>query len=202
MKFPVQVGDAYFSDQFRYKVHLSEEMITHKEYYKKLEEALKEEGLTFLEYIKSYKKAIQLRDIFNNKKKEEYESDVTRWENGEYDERELEKIEEIQKMCEEDNEKYISMGLVDKDLNILEDNVMEHINKKREKQLELCHSTNSPYFYISSCFKCNHDPYKIKVQTITVFDKKIKRVTEPITLEDASNRLTTGCPHCSASFVD
>lgn len=51
------------------------------------------------------------------------------------------------------------------------------------------------------CFRCRCNIYEAKTAIENIFGEE-KEVTTGITVEEASSRDITGCPHCHASFCD
>lgn len=68
-------------------------------------------------------------------------------------------------------------------------------NKSIEAQKKYCKEKRYPHFAPSGghCWSCGRNIYE---------PKENKYGTTGITLEQASNQLVTGCPHCHRSYCD
>lgn len=72
---------------------------------------------------------------------------------------------------------------------------MYDIDKARKAQREYCDKNHLPHFapYDGCCFRCGRNIYS---------PVKYPKYTVGITVEEAGSTLITGCPFCSASYVD
>lgn len=73
--------------------------------------------------------------------------------------------------------------------------------KAREAQEKYCNETGTPHFAPNSgrCWKCGQNIYE-QIEKISRYSDKT--YTTGISVEEARERLVTGCPHCNRSYVD
>ena len=79
-----------------------------------------------------------------------------------------------------------------------------NVQESVRAQAEYCEIKGAPHFAPKNgvCWKCKSNIYEKKDQ---VYGKgtKFEQVLESgITVEKASSRLVTGCPHCNRSYCD
>jgi hypothetical protein len=82
-----------------------------------------------------------------------------------------------------------------------------NVSESMKAQEKLCKEKGYPHFAPSSgvCWKCHKNIYEPVEQKRTLFwqpDKPEETFITGITVEEASNKLVTGCPHCHRSYCD
>ena len=71
-------------------------------------------------------------------------------------------------------------------------------------QAEYCERTGAPHFAPKSgfCWKCRSNIYEKKDQVYGKGTQFEQTFESGISVEQASNKLVTGCPHCNRSYCD
>ncbi|WP_411955120.1 hypothetical protein ACKXGF_04990 [Alkalibacillus sp. S2W] len=71
-------------------------------------------------------------------------------------------------------------------------------------QKHYCNENNAPHFAPQSgrCWNCGSNIYEAKQKVMAKGTEYEREVTTGITVEEASNSLVTGCPHCNRSYCD
>lgn len=74
--------------------------------------------------------------------------------------------------------------------------------KAIEAQKEYSNENGSPQFAPKSgiCWKCHKNIYEPYTRVVIIRGEE-KEKTTGITVEEASNKVITGCPHCNYSYV-
>ena len=79
------------------------------------------------------------------------------------------------------------------------------VDKARQAQAILCKEKGYPDFAPSSgsCWKCHRNIYEqVEREQKDWLAGKMTKYTTGITVDKASTKLITGCPHCNRSYCD
>lgn len=83
-------------------------------------------------------------------------------------------------------------------------NLLFNVQARIKAQAEYCERTGAPHFAPKSgiCWSCKSNIYEKKEKTYNKGTEYEQTVESGISIEQASSKLVTGCPHCNRSYCD
>lgn len=175
-----------------------------KEYKKHLIEELKKEGKTIQDFILLHHEAIKEREEWKENKIKLKQNEDKRLKNGEYTLEEQAKISEFVLENNKTIENFIDIGVLKwvNETLTYGDEYEKYISDKYVSQKEMCVKNGTPMFSSSRCYRCNTSIFGIEIKKEVFLGKEYVVPEEYISMEKAKTTSITGCPSCSASYVD